>query len=95
MQKLSKKELVKLMASKSTTLTIDDCTSAIDILADIIRKTLKDGSSVNVSPIGIFKPSLRKATVTNHPQKKGETIDVPAMTLATFSPSASLKAFVK
>ena len=63
---------------------------ALDSMFDSIIASMKTGEKVNVSGFGIFESKKRDARTARNP-KTGETVQVPAKTVAKFKPAKSLK----
>lgn len=63
---------------------------AVDAVFDTITKELSRGEEISIPQFGKFKVAKRKAREARNP-KTGETVHVPAKTVAKFTPAKALK----
>jgi len=86
---LSKTELIEKIAS-STSLTKSSASSAVNLVFDTIKATLKKGNSVSIPNFGSFDVVKRKARNGRNPQT-GETIKIKATKAPRFKAGKGLK----
>lgn len=93
MAKVTKEELVEAITKKV------DCskkcaTECLNFILDEITNSLKTGNDVVLTGFGTFTVSKRKARVGRNPQT-GDTINIPAKTVARFKAGKALKEAIK
>jgi DNA-binding protein HU-beta len=86
---LSKTELIEKIAS-ATSLTKSSASSAVNLVFDTIKATLKKGNSVSIPNFGSFDVVKRKARNGRNPQT-GETIKIKATKAPRFKAGKGLK----
>ena len=86
---MTKQELSLLMAENSE-LSAKQCDQAINALGIVIRDQLTAGGEVHVPSIGKFAVADRAARTGRNPQT-GETIEIAAKRVPTFSAAKALK----
>jgi DNA-binding protein HU-beta len=86
---LSKTELIEMIAS-STSLTKSSASSAVNLVFDTIKSTLKKGNAVSIPNFGSFDVVKRKARNGRNPQT-GETIKIKASKAPRFKAGKGLK----
>lgn len=86
---MTKQELSRLMAENSE-LSAKQCDQAINALGNVIRDQLMAGGEVVVPGIGKFAVADRAARTGRNPQT-GETIEIAAKRVPTFSAAKVLK----
>jgi len=86
---LSKTELIEMIAS-SASLTKSSASSAVNLVFDTIKSTLKKGNSVSIPNFGSFDVVKRKARNGRNPQT-GEVIKIKASKAPRFKAGKGLK----
>lgn len=86
---LSKTELIEKIAS-SASLTKSSASSAVNLVFDTIKSTLKKGNSVSIPNFGSFDVVKRKARNGRNPQT-GEVIKIKASKAPRFKAGKGLK----
>lgn len=86
---MTKQELARLMAENSD-LSAKQCDQAINALGNVIRDQLKAGGEVHLPDIGKFAVADRAARTGRNPQT-GESIEIAAKRVPTFSAAKALK----
>ena len=86
---MTRNELMKALAEESGT-DVKSVNSVLQALAAVVSREVKSGSDVRVPGLGKFSRTDRKARKARNPQT-GETVNVPAKKLPSFSASAELK----
>ena len=81
-------ELAKFTSTKK------EAVMAVEIMLNLIKKTLKKKEEVFLSGFGTFSIVKRKARKGRNP-KTGEAIRIPARVLPKFKPARALKEVVK
>ena len=90
MQKINKKDLVEVVAEEGH-LSKKDSRVAVDIVFDLIEKSLLQGHEVNVTNFGVFTPKKRQQRDGTDP-KKHTRITIKAKQSVSFRLSKALKA---
>ena len=86
---VSKKELVEMLAEKSTTTKKNAEENLNNVLA-VFTEVLAQKSDISIFGFGSFKIAKRKARVGKNPAT-GEAVKIPAKTVVTFKPAKVLK----
>jgi DNA-binding protein HU-beta len=84
-----KEQLIKTIA-KNTKGTNADVEKVLDAFMDTVIKSLGKGEEVKLIGFGTFKTSKRAARMGRNP-KTGDTMKIPAKTVAKFVPGSKLK----
>lgn len=71
-----------------------DAERAVELMIELIGKTLKKGNEVSIAGLGIFQAKTRAARTGRNP-RTGEVIKVPAMRVPKFRAAKALKDAVK
>lgn len=74
---MNKNEFLRSIADKTNS-TIKDATAFYDALVETVAETMKAGDKITLVGFGTFQAKKKAASVRPNPQKKGETITVPA-----------------
>ncbi len=91
---MTKDELISNVAAK-TDISKKEVETVVNSAIEIITKTLTEGGKVALTGFGTFSVSKRAARTGVNPQKPGEKIQIPAMTVPKFKSGKSLKDAVK
>ncbi len=86
---MNKADLVEAVAS-NTGLAKVDATNAVEAVFSSITQVLKTGDTVSLLGFGTFSVSQRAARTGRNP-RTGETISIPAGTVAKFKAGKGLK----
>ena len=89
MRKINKKDLVQVVADEGH-LSKKDSRVAVDLVFDLIEKSLLQGQEVNVTNFGVFTPRTRQSRDGTHP-KKHTRITIKETKSVTFRLSKALK----
>jgi len=89
---MKKADLVNELAKFTS--TKKEAVMAVEIMLNLIKKTLKKREEVFLSGFGTFSIVKRKARKGRNP-KTGEAIRIPARVLPKFKPARALKEAVK
>jgi DNA-binding protein HU-beta len=88
---MNKADLVeKIFADQGPRVSKAQASRALDAVITGITDALKRGERVTISGFGTFSASKRKARVGRNPQT-GEPINIPARTVARFTPGKELR----
>lgn len=90
---MNKPELIEAMAARSG-LTQTDSEKALNAFIGVVTDTLVKKEKVQLVGFGSFETQERDARDARNP-KTGETIKVPAKTIAKFYPGSKLKEAVE
>lgn len=71
-----------------------DAERAVELMIELIGKTLKKGDEVSIAGLGIFQAKMRAGRTGRNP-RTGEVIKVPAMRVPKFRAAKALKDAVK
>lgn len=75
-------------------ITRADAERAMELMIELIGKTLKKGDEVSIAGLGIFQAKMRAGRTGRNP-RTGEVIKVPAMRVPKFRAAKALKDAVK
>ena len=89
---MTKADLVEQVAEK-TGLTRTDVAATVDSFLDAVKRTLEDGSNIEIRGFGTFKIKPRKARKARNP-RTGEVVPVPDRKIPVFKPSNEFKNLV-
>jgi DNA-binding protein HU-beta len=88
---MNKADLIeKVFAEQGPKVSKAQAARALESVISGITASLKKGERVTISGFGTFAASKRKARVGRNPQT-GEPINIPARTVARFTPGKELK----
>jgi DNA-binding protein HU-beta len=88
---MNKADLIeKIFAEQGPRVSKAQAARALDSVIHGITTALKRGERVTISGFGTFAASKRKARVGRNPQT-GEPINIPARTVARFTPGKELR----
>jgi len=88
---MNKADLVeRIFAEQGPKVSKAQAARALDSVISGITTALKRGERVTISGFGTFSASKRKARVGRNPQT-GEPINIPARTVARFTPGKELR----
>lgn len=91
---MNKIELIDQLASK-TGMERKQAESAVNALVEIVTTTIKSGGEVTITGFGTFSARRREARMGVNPQKPGEKIQIPAVTVPKFKAGKTLKDALK
>ena len=89
---MTKADLVERVAEK-TGLTRTDVMVVVENFLEQIKKTLEEGSNIEIRGFGTFKVKARKARKARNP-RTGEEVPVPDRKVPVFKPSNEFKAVI-
>ncbi len=90
---MNQTELIEEVAEKAS-LTKAQTQAALKALLQTIVQVVGDGDKVTLVGFGSFEPKVRSAREGRNPQT-GETIQIPATKVPTFSPGKTFREAVK
>ena len=74
---MNKNEFLRAIADKTES-TIKDATAFYDAFVETVNDAMKDDDKITLVGFGTFVAKQKKESIRPNPQKKGETIKVPA-----------------
>ena len=89
MQKINRKDLVEVVAEEGH-LSKKDSRVAIDLVFDLIEKSLLSGQEVNVTNFGVFTPKTKQERDGTDPRSHKRIVTKKKNTIV-FRPSKQLK----
>ena len=89
MPKINKKDLVEVVAEEGH-FSKKDSRVAVDLIFDLVEKSLLNGQEVNISNFGVFVPKTKQSRDGTDP-KTHERIVIKQKRTVTFRPSKELK----
>ena len=89
MPKINKKDLVEVVAEEGH-ISKKDSRVAVDLIFDLIEKSLLNGQEVNISNFGVFVPKTKQSRDGTDP-KTHTRIVIKQKRTVTFRPSKELK----
>jgi DNA-binding protein HU-beta len=91
---MNKMELADKVAEKIG-VTKKQAEDMLNAFEEIVTSTLKEGSEVTLTGFGTFMAKKREARMGVNPQRPGEKIQIPAVTVPKFKAGKSLKDAIK
>lgn len=91
---MNKIELAEKVAEKIG-VTKKQAEDMLNAFEDVVTSTLKAGGEVTLTGFGTFMAKKREARMGVNPQKPGEKIQIPAVTVPKFKAGKSLKDALK
>ena len=91
---MNKIELAEKMAEKLG-VTKKQAEDMLNAFEEVVTETLKQGGEVTLTGFGTFMTKHREARMGVNPQKPGEKIQIPAVTVPKFKAGKSLKDALK
>lgn len=92
--KLTKKEIIKVIADKYTEFTQKEIGEILDAFLDTVKDVVSAGDKISLPKFGIFESRERAARTARNPAT-GESIEVAACKVCKFKPAADFKNMVK
>ncbi len=74
---MNKNEFLRNIADKTES-TIKDATAFYEAMVETVKEAMLANEKITLVGFGTFQAKHKNATVHQNPQKKGETIKVPA-----------------
>ena len=91
---MNKAELANQIAQKFN-LAKKTGEEVLEMITETVTEVLKKGEEVTLTGFGTFSAKLRAARVGVNPQKPGEKIQIPAVTVPKFKAGKALKDALK
>ncbi len=91
---MNKIELAEKVAEKIG-VTKKQAEDMLNAFEEVVTSTLKEGGEVTMTGFGTFMAKRREARMGVNPQKPGEKIQIPAVTVPKFKAGKSLKDALK
>ncbi len=90
---MTKSELVEIIASKQTQLSVKDVELAVKTIIDLMSETLATGQRIEIRGFGSFSLHYRSPRVGRNP-KTGESVTLDAKHVPHFKPGKELRDLV-
>ena len=87
---MTKSELVEIIASKQTQLSVKDVELAVKTIIDLMSSTLASGQRIEIRGFGSFSLHYRSPRVGRNP-KTGESVTLGAKHVPHFKPGKELR----
>ncbi len=87
---MTKSELVEIIASKQTQLSVKDVELAVKTLIDLMSNTLSSGQRIEIRGFGSFSLHYRASRLGRNP-KTGEAVKLDAKYVPHFKPGKELR----
>lgn len=87
---MTKSELVEIIASKQTQLSVKDVELAVKTILDLMSDTLSSGQRIEIRGFGSFSLHYRAPRVGRNP-KTGESVTLDAKYVPHFKPGKELR----
>lgn len=87
---MTKSELVEIIASKQTQLSVKDVELAVKTILDLMSDTLSSGQRIEIRGFGSFSLHYRAPRVGRNP-KTGESVTLEAKYVPHFKPGKELR----
>ncbi len=91
---MNKIELAEKMAEKLG-VTKKQAEDMLNVFEEVVTETLQAGAEVTLTGFGTFMSKKREARMGVNPQRPGEKIQIPAVTIPKFKAGKSLKDALK
>lgn len=92
---MNKSELAETLTTKAGLASKKQGEDVINALVETVTSTLKSGGEVTITGFGTFSSKRREARMGVNPQKPGEKIQIPAVTVPKFKAGKALKDALK
>nr|WP_281254645.1 integration host factor subunit beta [Paraferrimonas sedimenticola] len=90
MKRMTKSELIELLASKQTQLSAKEVESAIKEMLEQMADTLESGDRIEIRGFGSFSLHFRAPRSGRNP-KTGETVELEGKSVPHFKPGKELR----
>ncbi|MAL98509.1 integration host factor subunit beta [Hydrocarboniclastica marina] len=87
---MTKSELVEIIASKQTQLSVKDVELAVKTIIEHMSQSLADGQRIEIRGFGSFSLHYRAPRTGRNP-KTGEAVQLPAKYVPHFKPGKELR----
>ena len=87
---MTKSELVEIIASKQTQLSVKDVELAVKTIIEHMSHSLSDGQRIEIRGFGSFSLHYRAPRTGRNP-KTGEAVQLPAKYVPHFKPGKELR----
>jgi len=87
---MTKSELVEIIASKQTQLSVKDVELAVKTILDLMSDALAQGQRIEIRGFGSFSLHHRAPRVGRNP-KTGESVELGAKSVPHFKPGKELR----
>ena len=87
---MTKSELVEIIASKQTQLSVKDVELAVKTILDLMSDSLADGQRIEIRGFGSFSLHHRAPRTGRNP-KTGESVELEAKSVPHFKPGKELR----
>ena len=87
---MTKSELVEIIASKQTQLSVKDVELAVKTIIDLMSQTLSQGQRIEIRGFGSFSLHYRAPRVGRNP-KTGESVELSGKYVPHFKPGKELR----
>lgn len=87
---MTKSELVEIIASKQTQLSVKDVELAVKAIIEHMSQALAQGQRIEIRGFGSFSLHFRAPRVGRNP-KTGESVHLPAKQVPHFKPGKELR----
>ena len=87
---MTKSELVEIIASKQTQLSVKDVELAVKTILDLMSSALASGQRIEIRGFGSFSLHHRAPRVGRNP-KTGESVQLEAKSVPHFKPGKELR----
>lgn len=87
---MTKSELVEIIASKQTQLSVKDVELAVKTIIEHMSQSLSDGQRIEIRGFGSFSLHYRAPRTGRNP-KTGEAVQLPAKYVPHFKPGKELR----
>lgn len=92
---MNKMELIDQLAAKVQGISKKQAEDFVNAFVEIVTSTLKSGGEVTITGFGNFLSKRREARMGVNPQRPGEKIQIPAVTVPKFKAGKALKDALK
>jgi integration host factor subunit beta len=90
---MTRSELVEIIASKQTQLSVKDVELAVKTIIDLMSNALSEGQRIEIRGFGSFSLHYRSPRVGRNP-KTGDSVELEAKFVPHFKPGKELRDLV-
>lgn len=92
---MNRPELAEKISERMGDVSKKQAEDMLHAMIEIVTETLKNGGEVTLTGFGSFMAKQRQARMGVNPQKPGEKIQIPALTVPKFKAGKALKDALK
>lgn len=95
LSRMNRPELAEKIAERVSDVSKKQAEDMLHAMVETVTETLKSGAEVTITGFGTFMAKKRMARMGVNPQRPGEKIQIPALTVPKFKAGKGLKDALK